>query len=102
MTHLYSIVCRDVDGSKPIRMEKLADHLKHIKSVGERIKVAAPLRDEQEQEFAGSLLVITALDSDDARAFVETDPYFAAGVWRDITIDKLGTAAGDWVGGIPW
>lgn len=102
MTHLYSIVCRDVDDSKTTRMEKLAEHLQHIKSVAERIKMAAPLRDDQEQEFTGSLLVITALDSEDARAFVEADPYFSAGVWRDITIDKLGTAAGDWVGGIPW
>lgn len=102
MTDLYTIVCRDVAGSKSTRMEKLAEHLAHIKTVADRIKIAAPLRDEQEQEFTGSLLVISALDLEDARAFIEADPYFEAGIWRDITIDKLGTTAGDWVGGIPW
>jgi uncharacterized protein YciI len=102
MENLYLIVCRDVDDSKPARMELLAQHLAHIKTVGDRIMVAAPLRDEQEQAFTGSLLVITALDHADARAFIEADPYFGAGIWRDISIDKLGTTAGDWVGGIPW
>lgn len=102
MTDLYTIVCRDVADSKATRMDKLAEHLAHIKTVADRIKVAGPLRDDQEQDFTGSLLVITATDLADARRFIEADPYFAAGIWRDITIDKLGAAAGEWVGGMPW
>lgn len=102
MTKLYTIICTDKTGSKAIRMEHLAPHLKHIEAVADRIKLAAPLRDEDEQEFTGSLLVISASDDKDARAFIESDPYFAADIWDDVRIDRLGTAAGDWVGGIPW
>jgi len=83
-------------------MEHLADHLAHIKTVADRIKIAAPLRDEDESEFLGSLLVVTATDLAGARTFIEADPYFKADIWSEITIDKLGTSAGDWVGGIPW
>ena len=102
MENLYVIVCRDVDESKAGRMDKLTEHLAHVKSVVNRIKIAAPLRDDDELEFTGSLLVLTAMSIEDAQSFIEADPYFAANIWRDITIDKLGTAAGDWVGGIPW
>lgn len=102
MSNLYTVVCRDKAGSKPIRIENLPQHLAHIKTVADRIKIAAPLRDEAEEEFTGSLLVVVASDLQDARALIEADPYFAAGIWSDITIDKLGTSAGEWVGGIPW
>jgi len=83
-------------------MEKLAEHLAHIETVIDRIKIAAPLHDEDEAEFVGSMLVVTANDIADARAFIEADPYFRAGVWREVVIDKLGFAAGEWVGGITW
>jgi len=66
------------------------------------IKLAAPLRDDAEEEFTGSLLVITASSIADARAFIEDDPYYKAGIWADVRIDKLGISAGDWVGGKPW
>lgn len=102
MSNLYTIVCRDKAGSKSMRMEKLAEHLAHIESVIDRVKIAAPLRDEDEQEFTGSLLVVTATDLADAHLFLEADPYFKAGIWQDVVIDKLGFAAGDWVGGITW
>ncbi len=102
MSNLYTIVCRDKPGSKSIRMEKLAEHLAHVTSVIDRIKIAAPLRDEGEEEFTGSLLVVTANDLADAHAFLEADPYFKAGIWREVVIDRLGFAAGEWVGGITW
>lgn len=102
MTDLYTIICRDSPNSKPTRMEHLADHLAHIEKVMDRLKLAAPLRDETGQTFTGALLVITASSIGDARAFIEADPYFKAGIWAGIEIDKLGTSAGEWVGGKSW
>lgn len=102
MSDLYSIVCRDKPGSKPTRMAHLADHLAHIEAVLDRIKLAAPLRDDAEQDFTGSVLVVTASSIADARAFIEADPYFKADIWESVQVDKLGMAAGDWVGGKPW
>ena len=95
MSDLYAIVCRDKDDTKSMRMEKLAEHLAHVETVIDRIKIAAPLRDQDEEEFTGSSLIVTAVDVADATAFIESDPNFKAGIWREIVVDKLGFAAGD-------
>jgi hypothetical protein len=102
MSDLYTIVCRDKPGSKPTRMERLADHLAHIDTVFDRIKIAAPLRDDADDAFTGALLVITATSIADARAFIEADPYYEANIWESVQVDKLGMSAGEWVGGKPW
>lgn len=102
MTDLYAIFCRDKPGSKPVRMAHLSSHLSHIETVMDRIKLAAPLRDDAGEAFTGALLIITASSSADARAFIEADPYYHAGIWDSVEIDKLGTSAGEWVGGKSW
>lgn len=102
MTALYTIVCRDKAGSRSARMASLQDHLSHIDKVYGRIKLAAPLRDETGEVFTGALLVVTADSLADARALIEADPYFKADIWESIQIDRLGTSAGEWVGGKPW
>lgn len=102
MSNLYSIVCTDKAGSKPTRMACLSDHLAHMDTVFDRVQLAAPLRDDAEESFTGALLVITATSIADARAFIEADPYFKAGIWSDVRVDKLGLSAGEWVGGKPW
>lgn len=102
MSGLYTIVCRDKSGSKPTRMALLNDHITHIDTVFDRIKIAAPLRDDADEAFTGALLVITATSIADARAFIEADPYFKAEIWESVQIDKLGMSAGEWIGGKPW
>jgi len=102
MSDLYTIVCRDKPGSKTTRMARLTDHLAHIDTVYDRIKIAAPLRDDADEDFTGALLVVTATSVADARAFIEADPYFKADIWESVQVDKLGMSAGEWVGGKPW
>lgn len=102
MTTLYTIICSDKEDTKPTRMDLLKDHLAHMDTVFDRVKLAAPLRDEAEESFTGALLVITATSLADARTFIEADPYYHAGIWNDVRIDRLGMAAGEWVGGKPW
>ena len=101
MSELYTIFCRDRAESKTDRMANLADHLAHMETVLDRVSLAAPLRDEGEG-FTGSLLVISAASETDAREFIERDPYYKIGIWERIEIDRLGMAAGAWVGGKPW
>ncbi|ABI76203.1 YCII domain protein [Hyphomonas neptunium ATCC 15444] len=102
MTDLYTIFCRDRPGSRPVRMAQLSRHLSHIETVMDRIKLAAPLRDDAGEAFTGALLVITASSIADARAFIEADPYYQAGIWDTVEIDRLGMSAGEWVGGKSW
>lgn len=101
MSKLYAIITRDKPDSKAIRMEKLKEHLAHIEEGLDRLAVAGPLRDA-DGNFTGSLLVVKADSEADARALLETDPYFKADIWSDIRIDEINAAAGDWVGGKTW
>ncbi|MDX1292047.1 MAG: YciI family protein [Hyphomonas sp.] len=102
MDNLYTIICTDKPDTKPTRMARLSDHLAHIDKVFDRIKLAAPLQDDAQQVFKGALLIITADSIADARTFIEADPYYKAGIWSDVRVDKLGMSAGEWVGGKPW
>ena len=101
MAYLYAINCRDKPNSKEKRMAGLKAHLAHMDEVFDRVSIACPLLDEN-GSFAGSMLVISAVDFLDARAFIESDPYFSADIWESIQIDRVGVTAGSWVGGKPW
>ena len=101
MADLYAINCRDKANSKEKRMAGLKAHLAHMDEVFDRVSIACPLFDEN-GGFAGSMLVISAVDFADARAFIECDPYFSADIWESIQIDRVGITAGSWVGGKPW
>ncbi len=101
MSKLFAIVTRDKPDSQPIRMANLKEHLAHIEASLDRLALAGPLRDA-DGNFTGSLLVLKADSEAEARALLETDPYFSAGVWSDIAINELNAAAGEWVGGKNW
>ncbi len=101
MAVLYAIKCRDKPNSKEKRMAGLKAHLAHMDEVFDRVSIACPLYDE-EGGFAGSMLVISATDMADARAFIEGDPYYNSDIWESIEIDRVGVTAGSWVGGKPW
>lgn len=101
MSELYTIICRDKADTKPARMAGLKEHLAHMDEVFDRVSLACPLHDE-DGGFAGSLLVISACDKADAQAFIEADPYYRAGIWETVVMDRISMKAGSWVGGKPW
>jgi uncharacterized protein len=101
MSQAYAIVARDKPNMKATRMELLKDHLAHIETQLDRLLVAGPMRDA-DGAFVGSLLVLRADSVEDAAAFLERDPYFAAGIWAEVTISAFNAAAGQWVGGKTW
>lgn len=76
-------------------------HFAHIEATLSNALVAGPLRDE-EGTTVGSLLIIKAASAAEARAHLEADPYFDAGIWSDIRITEFVPAAGDWIGGKIW
>ncbi len=98
---LYAIKAHDGPGAAAIRAEKLMEHLAHIEATLDRLTVAGPLHDEQGQTV-GSLLVVKAEDEAAARSYLESDPYFKAGVWKAVDIAAFAAVAGDWVGGKTW
>jgi uncharacterized protein YciI len=101
MSKLYAIVTTDKPNMMATRMEHLKAHLAHTEAGMDCLSVAGPLRDE-EGKICGSMLVVKAESAADARALLETDPYFKAEIWADIQIHAFSAAAGDWVGGKTW
>lgn len=101
MSNYYAIIARDRPGAAAVRMEKLKQHLAHVEGHLDRLAVAGPMRDEA-GAFTGSLLIVKAESEADARALLEADPYYQAGIWNDIDVRAFGAVAGDWVGGKTW
>jgi uncharacterized protein YciI len=101
VSKFYAIVARDRPGAAAIRTEKLKQHLAHVEGHLDRLAVAGPMRDEA-GAFTGSLLIVKAESEADARALLEADPYYQAGIWNDIDVRAFGAVAGDWVGGKTW
>jgi uncharacterized protein YciI len=97
----FAIWCHDRPDSSAVRTASRDAHLAHVEAHIDRYLVAGPLRDAA-GEVAGSLLIVTADNVEDARAFLGTDPYFTADLWQSIDIRAFNPAAGDWVGGVTW
>ncbi len=93
---------RDGPDGTDIRREHLAAHLEFVQRHLDTILVAGPLFDEPSGAMNGSLYVLDVGDRDAAIAFLEQDPYYAAGLWEAIDIRPFRGAAGRWVGGRNW
>lgn len=98
---LFVIRCRDGEATQPLRQRHLGEHLAHVEQNMARFRVAGPLKDAV-GAVVGSLLVIEATGEADAREFLESDPYFDAGVWESIEVLQFLAVAGQWVGGAAW
>jgi uncharacterized protein YciI len=101
MSKLYVILARDKPDVIATRMAKLQEHLAHTEAGLDRLAIAGPMRDEV-GNICGSLLVVKAESTADARMLIEADPYFQADIWVDVQIYAFSAAAGDWVGGKTW
>jgi uncharacterized protein len=98
---LFTIIAEDGANSVTLRARHLDVHLAHVEAHLARYVVAGPMRGT-DGVITGSLLIVKAETIADARAFLETDPYFVAKVWRSIDIRAFNAVAGDWVGGKAW
>ncbi|OYU14061.1 MAG: hypothetical protein CFE37_12865 [Alphaproteobacteria bacterium PA4] len=96
----YAIIAHDAPGADVARKAHLDAHLAHVAAqVGDYL-VAGPLL--VDGVMCGSLLVVKADSAEAARAMLESDPYFAAGVWGSVAVYDFAAVAGDWVGGKTW
>lgn len=98
---LFMLMGRDGEGAGLLRSQHLQAHLAWVSTVMPRVRVAGPLCDATGQPCM-SLYVIEADDELAARRFIHQDPYFRAGVWREVQVLPFTAAAGTWVGGATW
>lgn len=97
----FAIIAWDAPDSAAARTSARAAHFARIEGIMDSLAIAGPLKDAS-GAFTGSLVIVKAEDEAGARAILEADPYFAAGVWARFEIHDFLPAAGEWVGGKTW
>ncbi len=90
---LYAIVGRDVAGSLPSRQRVRAAHLLRIRELADagRVVLAGPLPaidapDPGPAGFSGSLIVAEFESLDEAREWIDADPYVTEGVFESVEV----------------
>ena len=97
-----AVLCHDASDVLPKRKAAAAAHLRWVESMLSRIALAGPLYSEDGSHMIGSLYVFRTTSLEQARTWLETDPYFAAQIWSRIEYRPFLPAAGDLVGGTVW
>lgn len=98
---LFVVIARDGPDGACKRAEAREAHFAHIETILDKVAMAGPLKDEA-GAFVGSLVILDVADAAAARAVLESDPYFKAGVWAETEIHPFVAAAGTWIGGKTW
>ncbi len=98
---LWLLLCIDAAGSAEPREREMQGHLRFIEQNLERIAVAGPRSDGQ-HPIDGSILLVRADSAAAARALIEGDPYYRAGVWARIEVHPFRAVCGTYVGGTTW
>jgi uncharacterized protein YciI len=91
-TKLFAILAMDARNVAALREEHHAEHVAHFKAHAQNLAVAGPIGGEE----TGSLVIYRAATEEEARTFIEGDPFFPAGVWKEIKIYDFRAASGEW------
>ena len=81
---LVALIAHDKPGALPIRQENRPAHVEYLKS-SPSLQQAGPLLDAS-GEMCGSLIILDVADMDEAKAWVEGDPYGKAGLFMSVDL----------------
>ena len=87
---LFVIHAKDKAGALPIRQANYDAHKAFLSDTsphGVRIVMSGPLVADDGASMVGSLFVVEAADRVTAERFNRADPFYAAGIWQDVSID---------------
>ncbi|MBB36468.1 MAG: hypothetical protein CME88_09315 [Hirschia sp.] len=69
-----------------IRAETRPAHLEYLRRVGDKVKLAGMMLQEDGETSAGSMIVVEVDDIHEARAIAENDPYAKAGLFASCDV----------------
>lgn len=84
---LILVLCHDTPDGKEARALHLEAHRTYLKAEGSPLRLAGPMGAGDRP--GGTFLVLAVDDPAEARRFVEGDPFYAAGVFEEISIQPL-------------
>lgn len=79
----FLLTCFDKPGALEIRMANRPAHLDWLRAHGDMVLMAGPLLGEDGNSPIGSVLIIEAETLEAVQAWQATDPYAAAGLFRE-------------------
>ena len=89
----YAIMAQDIPDSLPLRLTARPAHLKRLQALQDegRLLLAGPFPaidsiDPGPAGFSGSLIVAEFSNLEAATAWANTDPFFSAGVYQNVTV----------------
>lgn len=82
---LFALICTDKPNSIDLRMQIRPAHLSFLDKLGSNLKAAGPFVDDDGKP-TGSLVIINAETSNEAKAIAAQDPYSIAGLFASVDI----------------
>lgn len=98
----FLVVATDGEGSDDPRDRHLEGHLDYVEKHCERYLACGPMLAADRTTLTGSFFLVAAESEEDARAFLDGDPYLGSGMYREITVSEVTVAGGRWMGGVIW
>jgi len=97
MSSLFLVICHDNPDVLALRQQHRPRHMAHIKTLGDRLKMAGPHLSEPGGEPRGSFMVIEGETLAEVEDFVRRDPFWEAGIFRDMEIRPWNSVIGAWI-----
>jgi uncharacterized protein YciI len=97
MADLFLVLCNDNPDMLALRQENRPKHMAHIQSLGDRLKMAGPQLDAADGDPCGSVLIIEGESAEDVEGFMKRDPFWQAGIFKDMAVRPFTAVIGDWV-----
>lgn len=82
----FAVICKDKPGALDIRIATREAHLAYIEKTG-CVRMAGPFLDA-DGTMCGSLIVLDVEDLSAAQAWAAGDPYAAAGLFEDVSVQQ--------------
>ena len=81
----FALICTDNENSLETRKNTRSDHLDYLNSLGNKLKLAGPLLDSDNNPN-GSLIVIEVENQKEANEIAKNDPYAKVNLFKSVEI----------------
>jgi uncharacterized protein YciI len=86
---LWAIHCTDKPNTDALRAENLQIHREYLGSQKGIIILAGATLSDDGEEMTGSVFIVNVGSRDEAKAFSDGDPFTKAGIFANVTIQRM-------------
>ena len=84
----FLVTCFDKKNSLNLRLANREEHIKYIGKIGEKLILAGPILDDQDNP-SGTVLILNFKDLDAVKRFLNDDPYKKVKLFQKVEIIKF-------------